>query len=527
MYLHVDLNTFSVSQEGLEVRRIPDNGRVLYTSAGLSIGGVKELRGAEYGHAIEVDAAARTIKFGRDYLGHFPLIYATAGNCFCISNDMGHVVKVLRGAGIKPRLAAEALALYFTMGYIPNALTVYREISMCEGQSIYQWRNGTVSRESLFEPVEVRKDRGLADLEAAIEEDVRKWAAANPVIDVWCSGGLDSSIMAQRFNDDGRKASLLTLGYGEQIHTRYGDGERSFAYEVALACNAPIRDVTLDSPGFEAAHAAFVATHHMPVIDTCVPAKYALAGASRKFVITGEGSDPLFAGPKNNLMLYARLRNPALPLGWLYAIAHGRFATKLDEIFEDGNELSRFVTDYLGSLFDRYPGDLLRKLFYLNIHVKAASLIFTESYYACGSGRIPARHPYSALNVYRTAFELEDQHKYRYPKDKLALKAIYGDRIPASITNRRKSGTMIPLIHYLNDMAPGRGDLSALRESGLFKEDLLDRMSVLSACESSPLMVHALYTLNEWLTDKGGKSHADTLSTASGRHEQRRAGAVV
>jgi asparagine synthetase B (glutamine-hydrolysing) len=527
MFLEVDLKTFTVSHEGFEQRQAPD-GRLLFVSRGLALGGIQDLRTAEYGQAVEVDEMTRTVRFGRDYLGHFPLIYSTAGQRLVVSDDMGRVVGALRAANIQPSLCTEALALYFAMGYIPNPLAVYREISMCEAQGIYQWRNGVVTRISHFEPVEIRKDRGLADLEMAIEEDVRKWAAAYPEIDVWCSGGLDSSIMAQRFNDEGRKARLLTLDYGEQIDARYGDGERSFAYEVARSCNAPIRDVTLDSAGFEAARAAFVSAHNMPVIYSCVPAKYALAEASRGLVITGEGSDPLFAGPKNNLMLFATQRNPGLRIGWLYAIAHGHLSMRLQDIFANGRELSDFVIDYLESLFDRYPGDLLRKLFYINTHVKAASLIFTESYYACRARGIAARHPYSALGVYRAAFELDDSYKYRYPKDKLTLKAIYGDRIPVSIVNRKKTGTMIPLVHYLTEMAPEKKrEFRALRESGVFNDELLDQIGETTACETNPSLVHALITLNEWLIDKGGNTYVDAISAAPGRHQQSHVAAAV
>lgn len=527
MHFKVTLATFEIEQQGMLEKSVP--GALLFQVSRRpdALGRVADLARAEYGQAVFVDRMNRMIRFGRDYLGHFPLLFAATDTCLFISDDMSWIVGQLRESACAPTLSEESLALYFAMGYVPCGKSAYRDVVACLPHTVYEWRNGAITESSTFRPIEVDPQASLSDLEEAIEREVAECAKESAGIDVWCSGGLDSSIMAQRFNDDGRKARLITLAYGDEIHRKYGDGERGYAHQVAESCGASILDVGLTAQRFGEVHDAFVATHHMPIFDVCVPAKYALAAASGNYVITGEGSDPLFAGPKNNMMLYALQRNPALSLGWLYAIAHNRLALRITDIFTRGAELTGYVSDFLDGMFDRYPGDLLRKLFYLNIHVKAASLIYTESYFAGRQKGISVRHPYSALAVYEAAFRLEVHHTYRFPKDKLALKAIYGGRIPDAIVNRKKSGTIMPLGLYLQAMPNERFGYENLEESGLFKPEFLEKMRKAEQRAADPHVTYALVTLDQWLKHKGELHHANRLSPQARHHQQRRAAVTV
>ncbi len=498
MWIEIDLSSFGVRQEGL--RHVRSEAPIdLYVSPTLeNLRSAKELVDAEYGQAVEIDLRERKITFGRDYLGHFPLLYASTRSALYVSDRLTWIIRRLRANKTGLSLSEEAVALYFTMGYVPAGMTLYKEITACEAHTLYEWRRGKIEKFSTFRPVEAEPACGLADLERAIEHEVARWAACSDEIDVWCSGGLDSSIMACAFNAGGRRAELLTLGYGSHIQDNFGEGERGYAHDVAKQCGAGIREVELTADKFEGVHERFTATHHMPVIDTCVPPKYALAQASRRFVITGEGSDPLFGGPKNNVMIFASSRGSA-KLGRHYAAAHERYAFILDKLMSRGAELADYAVEYLEGLFDRYPGDLIRRMFYINTHIKAPSLIFTESFYACREHGVTARHPYAGLSVYRTAFALDDRLKYQYPKNKLALHALYADRLPRSVVNRKKSGTVLPLRFYLSKFASHKFDFSPLSESGLFVEQVVKRGATDWRGEENAGLLYSFVTLSEWL----------------------------
>jgi asparagine synthase (glutamine-hydrolysing) len=508
MRVKIDLETFAATHDGA-CRSSAAGIKTLIMSAGLELGSVDELAQAEYGQAVEVDVRERVVRFGRDYLGHCPLLYACTAEALYIGDDLAWIVAMLRRASLRLTLSEQAIALYLSMGYVPAGRTIFNEVVACEPHAVYRWRRGSIDKTSTFVPVEVDASCGLPDLEKAIEAEVERWARSADEIDVWCSGGIDSSIMACLFNAGGRRAQLLTFGYGRDIHEQHGDGERSFAYEVARQCGAPIREIALTAPSFQSAHERFVSAHHMPVIDTCVPPKYALAQASRGLVITGEGSDPLFGGPKNNAMMFAENKGASVNLGLHYARLHDRAFSLLGPLMRRGTALSDYVVEYMNGLLGRYPGDLVRRLFYVNTHIKAASLIFTESYYACRENGVAARHPYAALQVYRTAFALEDRFKYRYPNGKLALHALYASRLPPSIVNRRKSGTVVPLSFYLRGFAAGKFDLAPLREAGLFDERFIGELVDLRDRQADPMLLYALVTLSEWL------KHCSSVAPAS------------
>jgi asparagine synthase (glutamine-hydrolysing) len=499
MWFEIDLNTFEAVQNGLIVR--DDGPRRFYLSSALpGLRAIEQLAESEFAQAIEVDAAARGVTFGRDYLGQYPLSYACGRKRLYVGDDVTALVDALRAEGIEPSLSPEALALYFSAGYVPHGMSVYREIVNCESTCLYRWEKGAVRKISLFEPVEEDESFPLAALGEAIEREVDACARMSDAIDVWCSGGLDSSIMAHLFNTGGRKAGLLTLSFGDEIRREQGEGERPYALEMSRAAGVRLRDVELSPELFSEMFSLFVRTFNAPVIDLPPAPKFALARASRGLVITGEGGDNLFGGPKNNHMLYAHAHDPSANLGWLLALAHQRFAPELGEILEHGDELKHYVAEYFDRQLASYPGDLVRKLFYINTLFKPSSMIFAQSYYPGRAFGLTFRHPLFALGVYKAAFTLPDSKKYSYPVTKLALTGLYGDRLPKTIVKRKKSGTQIPLIHYVGSMSPGGIDVDVLENSGLFKGEFLQRMaSGIETAEALSQLQYGVMTLNEWL----------------------------
>lgn len=532
MWAEIDTATFAATTEGFHTRppsrSLGHSGdhaghgdpKTLYVSAELAgLDAIESLAGSEYGQAIEVDAVNRTIRFGRDYLGHFPLLYTYAGGRVFISDEIGEARAWLQRQGVQPTVSEEALALYFTMGYVPQGMTLFRQIWTCENAHLYRWHDGKISKTRLFKAIEADAGFPVADLRARIEYEVERFYRSSKAVDVWCSGGLDSSIMAYCFNTRGRQADLLTLSYSEEALQARGEGEIPFARDSAAACKARLRYVELSRETYRQVYERFVGQHIGPVIDYVVPPKYALARASRDLAITGEGGDPLFSGVKNNMVLYARQQSPQLRLGWIYAMAHKRFGQRLQDIFIHGSQLRDYVTDYLEGLFDLYPGDVTRKLFYMNTFIKQGGLIFPKNYYAGKRYGVRVRHPLTALPVYEAAFRLPDESKYVYPRGKLALIALYGEELPPSIVTRKKSGTRLYLDQYLRYLIDDGLNLDALYETGMFRDEFLSKQTH-DTTEMQTLMIYALHTLNTWLKNNGGSTHERAISAQTRDHQQ-------
>jgi len=523
MWLEVDADTFAVRQHGFDIQA--RDGKTLYVSPGVTgLNSVDDLTSAEYAQAVEVDARNRAVRFGRDYLGHFPLLYAYTDRRLFVTDELTDARQWLQRQGVRLTVAEEALALYFAMGYVPQGMTVFKEISTCENTHVYRWQDRKLSKLRTFTPVEPDERFPLEELRTRIDSDVQAWYRSARAVDVWCSGGLDSSIMAYCFNTGGRKADLLTLSYSQEATAARGEGEIPFARHSASSCAANLRYVELNRDVYREVYERFVQQHVNPVIDYVVPPKYALARASRDLAITGEGGDPLFSGVKNNMVLYTRQQYPSLPLGWIYAMAHKRFAGRVEQIFKRGSELRRFVTDYLEGLFAFYPGELTRKLFYLNTLVKQGGLILPKSYYAGKRYGVRVRHPLTALAVYDAAFRLPDAKKYSYPKGKLALIELYKKHLPATIVERKKSGTRLYLDHYLGYLLDGKLDLDALRATEMFDGAFLARHETGTMSDMETLLAYALHTLNSWLKNNGDSTYEQPIPPQTRHHHPSMAG---
>jgi len=177
------------------------------------------------------------------------------------------------------------------------------------------------------------------------------------------------------------------------------------------------------------------------------------------------------------------------------------------------------ILSYFRDVWATYPGDEVRKLFYLNTLLKQGGMIFPQSYYACKQYGISARHPLSSLAVYRAAFSLPDDVRYIYPTGKLALLKLYQNRLPKQIIHRKKVGTHMPMRHYLSNL-PSKyfANMETLVKAGI-NESLYRSTSDLrkSLLVEQPLLLHSIITLNNFI-NKGVNSRESILPITTSRH---------
>ncbi len=505
MWLEITLDFFKVQNHGFIENKSAAN--ILYVSPGFEhLKSARDLIENERGIAIEINTKNQQITFGRDYLGQYPLSFIHTDNKLFLTDDILHIDEWVEKNNIHLTVSEEALALYFSLGYIPQDIMVFNEVKSCKNITLYHYRNNKITEESVFTPIEEIDTFHINDVEKCIFEEVSKLKNHYQHFDIWCSGGIDSSVMAYCFSHNGSTAEILTLGYDEDTLNKFGNGEIQYASEIAQHCQSPLRYAQLSSNNFIHLHKQFTQGHSGPVIDTCVIAKYALAQATSNAAITGEGGDPIFGGVKNTSVLFTHAQHPQLALGWIYANAHRRFFNRLNDIFIHGNELTDYVVEYLNKKIEFYPGELLRKLFYLNTIEKQGGMIFPQSYYPEKRYGASIYHPLTNLNVYQSAFHLKDDKRYIYPDGKLVLSQLFKNKIPESIIKRKKSGTIIPLKYFIDHMPTNIIDVTGLKSTGYFNEKILEHPNF-STINDSPLFFYGLMTLNQWLLNREGKNH--------------------
>lgn len=466
-----------------------------------SIDAVREL---EYAQIIVLNEKDRKLSFARDYLGFHPLLYACHQNMIFISDDIKDILSWLQRNKVQQTFSELAVALYFTMGYVPQGFTLLEQIKTCRNASIYHFENGIITEQSIFTAIEPDHNYQLDDLKNIIMEQTSKLCLTTDTVDVWCSGGLDSTIVAYCAQHQSiNPPQILSFDYPVNLPMEYRSGELPYVQQAAISYNLPIRLTTLSTSNYQRVYQQFISSFPSPVFDICVPPKFLLAEATKKLALTGEGGDPLFSGVKNNFMCYMTQKYPKEQLGWLYALSHKRFALALPDLFKNSGELKDKISTYFNDLFARYPGDLITKLFYLNTFEKQGGVIFLENYYAQKSYGIEIRHPLTALAVYQSAFKLQNKLRYQYPHGKLALKQMFQSNLPPNIVHRKKSGTLVPMSHYIEKQ---RQPHQLLLGADFFNHDQNTLSNGGATKQPNPVLFqYANLVLNDWIEQHIGE----------------------
>lgn len=484
------------------------SGRLVFRNGGNQITSVRQSKDQEYLQIIEFDKQAKKLMFARDYLGFCPLLFSIRDKRIFIADDIRFIISWLAREGVQPTLSEQALALYFAMGYVPQGLTLFNEVQACENASIYSFSNGKVRCDRTFSLIETDATFDMQTLKKEIERQCESSVAVDMPVDVWCSGGLDSSIVAYCRSKVASQTSLLTFNYPSEIKSEFGDGEVRYAELMAESIQAPLCAYTMTQEEYFAVYRDFIASFPMPVIDICVPPKYLLAKHTKIAAMTGEGGDPIFSGVKNNFVLFMQERYPKMDLGLIYALSHKRFYLDIEHLFKCSDDLMAYVRDYFNHQFARYNCGLTAQLFYLNTFLKQGSLIFPESYYAAKNYNVTIKHPLTALSVYEMAFKLRDEQRYIYPKGKLALIELFQQDLPAEIIHRKKSGTLVPLYQYLHGTKIDLQDV--LFSSGNMMQSNLEKiLQINGMSQPNYLLFYAVMCLNDWL-----KCHLNGVSDA-------------
>lgn len=111
MQITIHLTPFIFESEAFVQARHGD--RLLFTTPShVGMADISELGRREYAQAVEISMADRTLRFGRDYLGHFPLLYACTKEHLLISDEYTTLRDALQKMGQVFSLSEEALALY-------------------------------------------------------------------------------------------------------------------------------------------------------------------------------------------------------------------------------------------------------------------------------------------------------------------------------------------------------------------------------------------------------------------------------
>ena len=344
------------------------------------------------------DTQSKTLYCARDRHGIKPFYYYWDGDTFVFASE---IKALLEHPSVSARSNDEVLAEYLAFGFVSSEDTLFQNIHKLPPAHylLLQWREGSFHltieqywETPLFEtPLQIDPEEAIRECRSRLEECVRSRLMADVPLGMFLSGGVDSSAIAaiMRRQFDG-PVKTFSVGYQEAEY-----GELTWAARVAKRIGTEHHEVVIGFDEFFGALPDMVWHEDEPIcFSSSIPLYYVsqLASEQVKVVLTGEGSDELFAG-------YERYR---------YHLVNERGSRILRRLPAAIHRLSRNLTGAIPSL------SLRRKLQHTFLYRTAGlESLYLDNFYCgfpgggldrLGASKLAAQDPYiSFLKCWNTA----------------------------------------------------------------------------------------------------------------------------
>jgi asparagine synthase (glutamine-hydrolysing) len=429
------------------------------------------------------DSGRRRLFCARDRLGIKPFYYYWDGRLFAFASE---IKALLEHPAISPALAEDLLPEVLAFGYTSADRTLFRNIHklMPGHRLVLDASSGEpeLSIERYWDlpeigPAQPRHPRTwIAETRQRLERSVETHLMSDVPLGVFLSGGLDSSAiaaLAQRAL--ARPVQTFAVGYGETKFSELG-----FARRAARAIGTMHREITIGIDDFFGALPRLIWQEDEPIAWPSSVSLYfvsKLAAEHVKVVLTGEGSDELFAG-------YERYRWQQRNERWAgtYAGVPERWRVGIRDWIKStailGSNLRRklqhtplgrefsFESLYLDNFYCAFDpgasrrgymrhwktrgGTSLARTLYADQKTYLVELLMKQDQMSMAAS-IESRVPFLDHTLVEFAARIPDSLKIRGRTQKYVLKEAVGDLLPGTIVHRKKMGFPTPLRRWLLD----------------------------------------------------------------------------
>jgi asparagine synthase (glutamine-hydrolysing) len=475
--------------------------------------GVERLDG-QFAYALH-DARSGELWLFRDRLGILPLYHCWDGPTFLFASE---IKALLTAHSEGPGVDDDSLMSYLAHRSVPAPNTLFRGIrKLPPGHWLRVDRSGRVDSGAYWRlpsaPASVRIQRAAAvdQVAAALERSVTRRLVADVPVGAYLSGGVDSSLIVALMAKarDGGMVETFSAGFE---HPSYD--ERPFAREVSRRLGTVHHEVVVRPEDFLDLWNKLTWHRDGPLSEPADVALFRLAAAARasvKVLLSGEGSDELFAGyPKYRFArlagladwLPARLRGPLFHSIERLLPANAAKLRIMARAMSAASEAGRFqswfapftayerrqmlsVPDYEGhvEIWRRAQGDVLQRMLYVDCHTWLADNLLERGDRMSMAASVESRPPFMDHHLVELAFRLPSRLKVRHGSTKWLVKEVARRFLPADIVDRPKVGFRVPLsVWFRGHLRELLGDL--LLAPGSFVGQRLDRAFVRDLVQS-------------------------------------------
>ena len=464
----------------------------------------------------------------RDRMGIKPLYYSFAdGHLLCASE----IKALFASKWCVPQLNLEAVPEHLTLGYLSGSSTLFRGVSSLLPGHWLMWKDGELKTEQYWEIPLPDAASQLTDEAEVVDrllqlfrESVQMRLMSDVPLGVFLSGGLDSSAiaatMAQQMSEP---VKTFAVGFEADYYSEF-----DFAREVASSIGADHHEVVLKPERMLASLPKLIWHEDEPIRNASSVALAEVSNLARsevKVVLTGEGSDELFAGYERywatlfnmkwgtayhritpqwfrDACIRSTMWRWPLPLSIKKKISHTfvNYSLRPEEIvFENWHSIFpprsyqqllspdtwrslSEVDPYIDTmrLFESRPsGNLLDRLLYTDQKSYLVELLMKQDRMSMAAS-IESRVPFLDHKLVEFAAQVPAKFKIRRCNGKYLLKRAMRQILPDAIIKRKKMGFPVPINQWFRKEF-ARAVRSVLtsdqtRNHGIFNVEYLTRL---------------------------------------------------
>ncbi len=436
------------------------------------------------------DLKRNRILIGRDRFGEKPLYYYHENGEFSFSSE---IASLLENPLITKKLNKEALKYYLAVAYVPEPLTLLKEVHSLPPGHTLTIENNQIKINPYFEISYGNREKLIYNEKEAteylfpvLEKAVNRQTVSDVPIGAFLSGGIDSSTVCALLQKNSPKPiNTFTVKFEEASYD-----ESKIAQEVAERIGSKHHEITIPNQNFDENLFWTIIDHvGLPFPDSSAIPVYLISKEIKKYVsvaLSGDGGDEIFGGYPvfgwwkkiNKLNRYpVSIRKMGLSvLNSLGTIipqdkrrqinravtaslkGENHISMEIHRLFleKEANDLFIDSPKTNFSLLTSFPKEyknwspLRKSMFYRIKHNLVNDMLIKVDRMSMANS-LEVRAPFLDPDLFNASLNIHDDLLYKNGLGKIILRKMMSKHLPKSVFNHPKSGFSIPLHKYQND----------------------------------------------------------------------------